>query len=970
MQGTDDSGQSTTGNFVVNVTDVAPSQPTGTGGSVAEGATAGSPVGITAHSDDVNGGAISYSLSNSAGGLFTIDATTGAVAVTAAGATGIDYESTAAAGHKYVITVDASDGTASSSQNFSIDVTNAAPSQPTDSDGVAGGSIALNAPDGTPVGITFASSDPNGGAVTYSLTGSTAPAGTFVIDPNTGVVTLAAGHPALTPATTYTITGVANDGLVDSAPQTFNIFVANNALNVDLDSDNSSATIGNNYAATYSEQAAALSVTDSDDVISNTGNPGVTTATSAKVVLTNAQAGDVLTVNGSAAASGSLVIGGETINFTKSVSAGSITVDLTGTASYAHYQTALHNIAFSNTSDAPNTTARIVNVTVTDSTGTSPAAVATIGVTPLNDPPVLTLGPAGAVTFTEKAAATALFSTGSVVDPDAPANFNGGSFTVQITGNASAGDQIVLTGAGFSVSGSSILLGGTTIGSIHAGTVLGTSLVTIDLNASATSGVVNQLVDAFGFQNSSNNPATATRTVSFTFNDGGNTGGGALASNTVTQTVHVTAVNDAPVASNGTASGNEDTPISGTAVATDVDSPSLTYSLDTTVNANGGAQHGTVTFTNAATGAYTYTPDANYNGTDTFTFKANDGSLNSNNATITVTVNPVNDAPVLAANASIAPAFTEKGTATQLLSAGTVTDPDNPADFTGGGLTVAIQGPQAGDQIVVLASSGFSVADDGVGGHTLILNGHSIGSISFGTGSATVSGLTAFATPAVVNQLVEAFGYQNSLDNFDTTSRHVDLTFNDGGNTGGGALASNTLTQTVTLTAVNDAPVNHVPATAQVVGVGANLVFSTINGNAISVTDDAAIGAVEKVTLTAGTGTLTLNGIAGLSFTTGDGTADSTMTFSGTLANINNALAGLSYTNATPGSDVITMTTDDNGNSGIGGALQDTDTVQIAVTTTPSANPAIDLNGKVQQAPASKTLSPKQAPQPRSSIPP
>ena len=129
------------------------------------------------------------------------------------------------------------------------------------------------------------------------------------------------------------------------------------------------------------------------------------------------------------------------------------------------------------------------------------------------------------------------------------------------------------------------------------------------------------------------------------------------------------------------------------------------------------------------------------------------------------------------------------------------------------------------------------------------------------------------------------------------------------------------------------------------VGVGANLVFSTINGNAISVTDDAAIGAVEKVTLTAGTGTLTLNGIAGLSFTTGDGTADSTMTFSGTLANINNALAGLSYTNATPGSDVITMTTDDNGNSGIGGALQDTDTVQIAVTTTPSANPAIDLNG-------------------------
>ena len=308
-----------------------------------------------------------------------------------------------------------------------------------------------------------------------------------------------------------------------------------------------------------------------------------------------------------------------------------------------------------------------------------------------------------------------------------------------------------------------------------------------------------------------------------------------------------------------------------------------------------------MTFTNPATGAYTYTPNGDFNGTDTFTFKANDGSLDSNNATITVTVNPVNDAPVLAANASTAPSFTEKGAATQLLSAGTVTDPDNPADFTGGGLTVAIQGPQAGDQIVVLASSGFSVADDGVGGHTLVLNGHSIGSIAFGAGSATVSGLTAFATAAVVNQLVEAFGYQNPLDNFDTTSRHVDFTFNDGGNTGGGALASNTLTQTITLTAVNDAPVNHVPTTAQVVAVNTNLVFSTGNGNAISVTDDDANGASETVTLTAGTGTLTLNGTAGLNFTTGDGTADTTMTFSGTLADINNALAGLSYTNATAG---------------------------------------------------------------------
>ena len=419
------------------------------------------------------------------------------------------------------------------------------------------------------------------------------------------------------------------------------------------------------------------------------------------------------------------------------------------------------------------------------------------------------------------------------------------------------------------------------------------------------------------------------------------------------------------MASNGTTSGNEDNAISGTAVATDVDSPSLTYSL---IGANGGAQHGTVTITNAATGAYTYTPDANFNGIDTFTFKANDGTLDSNNATITVTVNPVNDAPVLAANAATAPAFTEKGAATHLLSAGTVTDPDSPANFATGGFTVAVQSPQAGDQIVVLASSGFSVADDGLGGLTLVLNGHSIGTVVFGAGSATVSGLTAFATPAVVNQLVEAFGYQNTLDNFDTTSRHVDCTFNDGGNTGGGALASNMLTQTITLTAVNDAPVNHVPATAQTVAAGGNLVFSTGNGNAISVTDDDANGASETVTLTAGAGTLTLNGIAGLSFTTGDGTADTTMTFSGTLLDINNALAGLTYNNASAGSDILTITTDDGGHTG-GGALQDSDTVQIAITTAGTGDPAIDLNGPPRGTGFTNTFT-GPAPRSRSSIPP
>src|SRR5262249_47969884 len=58
-----------------------------------------------------------------------------------------------------------------------------------------------------------------------------------------------------------------------------------------------------------------------------------------------------------------------------------------------------------------------------------------------------------------------------------------------------------------------------------------------------------------------------------------------------------------------------------------------------------GPAHGALTLN--ADGSFTYTPNANYNGADTFTYKANDGSLDSNVATVTLAITPVNDAPVV-----------------------------------------------------------------------------------------------------------------------------------------------------------------------------------------------------------------------------------------------------------------------------------------------------------------------------------
>ena len=64
-----------------------------------------------------------------------------------------------------------------------------------------------------------------------------------------------------------------------------------------------------------------------------------------------------------------------------------------------------------------------------------------------------------------------------------------------------------------------------------------------------------------------------------------------------------------------------------------------------------GPLHGELSFN--ANGTFEYAPDANFNGVDTFTYKASDGTAYSNVATVTITVNPVNDAPVAAGSSPV-----------------------------------------------------------------------------------------------------------------------------------------------------------------------------------------------------------------------------------------------------------------------------------------------------------------------------
>src|SRR5207249_3883481 len=110
-----------------------------------------------------------------------------------------------------------------------------------------------------------------------------------------------------------------------------------------------------------------------------------------------------------------------------------------------------------------------------------------------------------------------------------------------------------------------------------------------------------------------------------------------------TVSITITAVNDAPVAVKDRETRAEDTTLDVAASGvlandSDVDGDSLSAVLVSQPT------HGSLTLN--SNGSFSYVPAANYNGTDSFTYKANDGQADSGIATVNITITAVNDAPV------------------------------------------------------------------------------------------------------------------------------------------------------------------------------------------------------------------------------------------------------------------------------------------------------------------------------------
>jgi VCBS repeat-containing protein len=105
--------------------------------------------------------------------------------------------------------------------------------------------------------------------------------------------------------------------------------------------------------------------------------------------------------------------------------------------------------------------------------------------------------------------------------------------------------------------------------------------------------------------------------------------------------ITVTPLNDPPIANNQNVTTPEDTAKAITLTGSDIEGAAITFAIVT------GPAHGTLSLLDTNTGAVTYTPGLDYNGPDSFTFRVSDGQTNSAVATVSITVTPVNDPPII-----------------------------------------------------------------------------------------------------------------------------------------------------------------------------------------------------------------------------------------------------------------------------------------------------------------------------------
>lgn len=530
---------------------------------------------------------------------------------------------------------------------------------------------------------------------------------------------------------------------------------------------NVSPVLSGPNSLSYTEQDPPMPI-DPTIVVSDPGTP---TLASATITMTNFTPGgqDVLGFINDGVTMGNIAIQSNAGGVLTLTSAGS-------TATVAQWQSALEAVTYRNLSDNPNTSTRIVTFQVNSGLATnaqSNVLTSTISITTLADPPLITNQDLTPLAYTEDGTAVAIVPNVLVADPKE--SFMSGA-TIQITGNYnSVSDSLLFTNTPNITGNWNPATGTLTLSGIDTVSNYRTALRSVE------------------FFNQHDNVTTPPRTVSFTAVD--DIG---LVSNTISRTINISTVNEAPVLSGIETSTHvfkandpftPPSPITSSLVVTDFDRPTLTsatiqitgnYSVGQDrlgFNISGTSISGSWNQTTGTLTLYGVDTVANYQAAlrtvvyynvaavptttvRTVSFKVNDNTnLPSNVVTRTVSILTTNTPPTITLNSPGTVNYTQGNPAISIAPALTIFDPDSPNMQSA---FVKITGNyQQGQDFLTFKTTGNLIT----------------GVFNAATGTLT---LTGGDTQADYQAALRSVSYINTSGNPSTLTRTINFVVNDG----------------------------------------------------------------------------------------------------------------------------------------------------------------------------------------------
>ncbi|MCG7887446.1 MAG: Ig-like domain-containing protein, partial [Candidatus Thiodiazotropha taylori] len=547
-----------------------------------------------------------------------------------------------------------------------------------------------------------------------------------------------------------------------------------------------------------------------------------------------------------------------------------LTVTFNSNATSAAVTALVRNITYENSNlENPTDGTRSVTIDISDGDGgTSLTQNLTLNVSSVNDAPVVDLNGADgagedfAATFTEGGGAVNVVDTDATIsDVD---NTTYQNLSINLSGFLDGvSEQITIAGYVFTygTSDNQIRTVGSTDFEIDFD---GTGFnVMLDGGGGMPEADLQSLLRGVTYENTSQDPTAGDRTINFFAQDSS-----LLNSPVATSTITVNPQNDAPTATdnansvseNGFVSGNVITDDSGSGVDSDPEGDGLqvtqveggAYTPGLPVTLASGAQ---VTF--QSNGSYTYNTNGQFDGLgagssvdDNFTYQIGDGNGGFDTATVTITINGSNNAPVI----------------------------------TSAGLTLD-EG-----QTVTLGVANFAVSDADDTDFTYTVSGISGGYFQLSTNPGV--SITSFTSANLTGGLVQF------VDDGNEVAPAFSVTVNDGD------IDSNTLAATINFTLVSDStPVANIDS----ITVAEGGTVTTLVGGASTVlnNDTGLVDAPVTVSLVSDVtnGSLTLNGDGTFSYTH-DGSENFTDSFTYRITDNDGQTADATVTiNVTPVSD-------------------------------------------------------------------